>query len=282
MKNVKTKTPILFAATVVCGLLFQFISCSPETGLPTQDDVVRLPDDAQIEVFGKVRMQWAPTDFREIVYDAAKNPVRVRQENLFVENSDITRKVQYDFLYDENQHLKQIRTDKFYINYSLEGDHVKETKEYALDETLIRTRTYFYNGNKLSKLVQTDSPANYETQFHFFYDENSNLKEMREYQKNNQTGYFDKYNAVRYSAYDDKKNVENLWMIYPYLPNVSFSNNNFGQISFYHFDGKSVTETSARKFFSYQYDKNGYPVSRKETGSNGGISLTAAYTYSGI
>lgn len=252
----------------------------PADSLSVPGDTVNIPE-VPIEVYGRIRMQWAPTDYREIYFDGDKSPVKTIQENLYVQNSDITRKTEVSFFYNENKQLKQTRSSNgTYVNYTYENNQVKKTEEFASDGFLIKTRHYEFDGNKLLKVLETNHYNLKEAEVRYFYGAFGNLTEVRDYIKNSETQAFDRYNAVRYSNYDARKNSENLWTVYPYLPTVQFAVNNFREVSFFYFDGKVEKEVSQRKHFSYQYNPEGYPTQRTETGS--GYTLTAAYSYTGI
>jgi hypothetical protein len=234
-----------------------------------------------IQVFGRFRMQWAPTDYRDIYYDAAQSPIRTIRENLYVQNTDITRKEEITFLYNENKQLTQTRSSNgTYVNYFYKGNQVQKTEEFASDGFLLATRNYHFEGNKLLKVLEINHYGKGETETRYYYGTWGNLTEARTYAKNPETQAFDTYTAVHYSKYDTQKNRENLWMIYPYLPSTEFSQNNFGEVSFFAFDGKELTEVSQRKLFSYAYNQEGYPTQRVQIGN--GFTLTANYSYTGL
>jgi hypothetical protein len=103
------------------------------------------------------------------------------------------------------------------------------------------------------------------------------MTEQREYHANETTGTFDSYSATRYEKFDNKLNVENLWVNYPFIPGLVFWRNNYTAMSSYYFDGKQETETSAPSTFQYEYLENGYPAYRhKKTGT---YNLSTTYNY---
>lgn len=307
MKQFQVKTPSLHFATLLSIFLIQLTACKkeatlidpvenkdtisipvPTDSIPAPVDTLASPNDSlpgpidPIELYGKMRMQWAPTDYREIFYDADKYPIRTVQENLYVQNSNITRKVQVDFTYNSARQLIQTRSSNgTYVNYTYEGNQVKTTEEFASDGFLLKIRTYHFEGNKLLKVTESNHYSRKDSEIRYYYGTWGNLTEVRTYAKNPETKAFDSYNAVRYLNYDYQKNSENLWTVYPYLPNVQFAQNNFQEVAFFYFDGKVEKEVSTRKKYTYQYTSEGYPARRIETGASG-LTLTADYSYTGL
>ncbi|MCE7072567.1 hypothetical protein LZG74_19785 [Dyadobacter sp. CY327] len=251
----------------------------PPATQPGQDTVT-LPN-MPVELYGRFRMQWAPTDYREVFYEAKGLPVRIIQENQYVQGSDITRKTTYDFVYDAQARLIQLKLDNgAYVKYYYEGSKLIETREHAKDNLLLITSTYAYAGDKITQIYRVNSFKKVETQFRLLYDQRGNLIEYREYAKNKNNGLFDTYSSTKYSGYDNKRNVENLWMVYPFLPGYSFASNNAGVIRFYFFDGNVEKEVRGRKTITYEYLENGYPSRKAERGSSG--SLETTYSYKGL
>ena len=249
----------------------------PPVNQPGQDSLPTMP----VELYGRIRMQWAPTDYREAFYDAKGLPVRIIQENQYVQGSDETRKISYDFFYNAQENLTELKLDNgAYVTYHYQGKKVIETKEYAKDHRLIVASTYAYAGDKITQIRRVNSYKNLETQLRMFYDERGNLTEYREYAQNKDTGQFETYSSTRFSEYDNKRNVENLWMVYPFLPGYIFAGNNAGSVRFYFFDGNAEKEVPGRKTVSYEYLKNGYPARKLERGAKG--SLESTYSYKGL
>ncbi|WP_035333690.1 hypothetical protein [Dyadobacter crusticola] len=92
------------------------------------------------------------------------------------------------------------------------------------------------------------------------------------------TSFFDTYSGMKLANYDNKRNVENLWTIYPFLQGYQFSKNNPGSIRFYRFDGNVEKEVPGRKTIRYEYLANGCPARRTEQSDNGSLLTTYNYT----
>jgi hypothetical protein len=221
---------IIYALFLAISML-QLSGCKDR--LPTDpSDRDDLPaPNKPVESYRRLKMQWAPTDYRDVFYDAQGRPVRLVTEALYIQDSNVTKKIIYDFLYGEDGKLAKLALDHgSYVVYTYEGNKLKTTQEYAKSNQLLTTNTYHYTGDKLSRVLIVSQHDNTKIQLQYFYDDRGNLNEEREYYANETTGEFDKYSATRYEKFDNKLNVENLWFKYPFVPGLIVWHNNYGSV----------------------------------------------------
>ena len=270
--------------TVALAIVLAFVSCKSDTLNPntTPTDTKNNPgeDKDSINVFRRTKLSWSGTDYKEAEYDAANTPIRYTTQNLYEQGTGKVIKVIYTFINTGNQLTRLEASNGSYIKYSYDGTRISRTEEFAPTGKLLSTRRYqYFPNNRLKRVDQTqEEGANViETVRTFAYDNQGNLTQLVDATKDAQTGTYQVELVTRYTDYDSHKNVTNLWMLYPILPNVTFQVNNPATITRYT-EGPDGAELELhRSQYVYKYNAQGYPVSHTQTDPSG--TLTATYTY---
>ncbi|GAB4037480.1 hypothetical protein [Spirosoma jeollabukense] len=262
---------------VMLAILTAFAACQPDPLVPGDK-----PNDNvdSINVFNRVKMSWAPTDYKEVEYDASKKPIRYTQQNLYNQGTGEVRKVVHNLIYSGMQLTRLDVSDGSYVTYSYDGDKVSRTEEFSANGKLVATRTYqYFPDNRLKRMdeINLGGARKVETAMTFAYDNKGNLIQLVDLTKYPETGTYQVEMVTRYTNYDSKKNVSNLWALYPLLPNVTLQVNNAATVTQY-LEGPDGAEMLFHTSqYVYQYNAQDYPTSHTHTDS-GGV-LTATYSY---
>jgi hypothetical protein len=154
MKESRFPIHKIFIALILCANIFQLTACKEKlpTGTSDRDDLPA--PNKPVELYRRLKMQWAPTDYREIFFDAQGQPVRMVTEAQYIQGSEVTKKIVYEFLNGEDGKVKRLTLDNgSYVNYTYEGDRLKTTEEYTRNNLLLTTSNYHYTGDKLSRVL---------------------------------------------------------------------------------------------------------------------------------
>ena len=214
------------------------------------------------------------------------------------------------------------------IEYNEEGLLVRYTSnsnnefihnfEYDANKKLVNQTTnkwgsyhYYYNGEVLTKVVQTDlldrplkefqlafNAQNQLIESHGFnvslegdkveymkvtyeYDQKGNIAVLKNFVKNSTSGRFELETALHFEDYDNKKNSMPFW-VSPYLPQITFWVNNPGKKYGISKNGEKMVNSEV---YNYNYNEAGYPVSKTtsiDTGEGKILSYTGTFTYTGL
>lgn len=266
------------------GLLLALAACQSKTPLPSDTGKLPDPSNDSIYAFKKTKISWSDTDYKEVEYDAANVPIRYTTQNLYIQNTNQVRKVVYNFLYASTNRLARLEASNgSYVTYTYDGDKVKLTQEFSPNGTLTTTYTYQYSpDNKLARvdMAQGEGLNKTETARTFAYDTRGNLTEVVDLSKDDLTGGYREELITRFAGYDSNRNVSNLWQLYPFLPNVTFQQNNPSTVTQFT-TGPDGQETQIHQsVYTYQYNGQKYPTAHTQTDAGG--TLTATYSYAGL
>lgn len=262
---------------VMLAILTAYAACQPDTVAPGDK-----PTDNKdtINVFNRVRVSWAPTDYKEVEYDASNKPVRYTRQNLYNQGTGEVRKVVHNLIYSGKQLTRLDVSDGSYVTYSYDGDKISQTEEFGPNGKLTVTRTYqYFPDNRLKRVEETNlgGARKVETAITFAYDNKGNLTQLVDLTKYPETGMYQVEMVTRYTNYDSKKNISDLWTLYPILPTVTLQVNNAATVTQY-IEGPDGTDMLFHTSqYVYQYNTQGYPTSHTHTDSGG--TLTATYSY---
>ncbi|WP_143100855.1 hypothetical protein [Spirosoma endophyticum] len=166
------------------------------------------------------------------------------------------------------------------MTYSFDGDNVSRSEEFSVNGKLVATITYqYFPDNRLKRVEETNigGARKIETAMTFAYDNKENLMQMVDLTKYPETGTYQVEMVTRYTNYDSKKNVSDLWTLYPILPTVTLQVNNAATVTQY-IEGPDGAEMLFHTSqYVYQYNAQGYPTSHTHTDPGG--TLTATYSY---
>ncbi|GAA4456249.1 hypothetical protein GCM10023189_25160 [Nibrella saemangeumensis] len=281
--------------------LFLLSACKPETEpVPvkqpdvTKPDPITKPDsgtsiqqpdpnkDTEYPV-GTVlklkKLSYSANDYQEVTYQADGSIARYNSQYLYNPSDGYVQKFTSEFQYDPNKRLVRLnRAYNSYVKYFYEGDKVVKTEEYNGYNELIGSHTYQYAVDRLTAsydvTINASSGKRFESKTTFEYDAKGNLTNRSQFYRNLETGEYKLDFSILYSNYDDKKFVENLTEVNPYLPGVTFKVNNPGLKVLKNRDGYEMT---GREQYSYTYNADGYPLTRRASGEGG--TLNATYSY---
>ncbi len=254
----KNSTPLylrLFQAAcwvVLPGLLF---SC-------TRDNTPQ-PADASFRI---KKVTWSANAFEEYTYlPDGKIASYVSQWVNMNNGVQEIKRITANFTYDAAGYLNKIVFDSgFYNKYYYEGTVLKKMEEYDNNNRLRLAHTYTYssNGRLTESLSQVhdlfEGEAN-QFKLTYTYDTQGNLTEQKLTNKLPNQTTFTLSSITRYEGYDDKKSVDNLTVVFPYLPGITFYVNNPGKQTTL---GPDSTTVSFVHSSTYSYNEKGYPAQK--------------------
>ncbi len=249
--------------------------------MPPKDTVKPNPNNGgEVSVYKRVKIAWSKSDYVEYTMDGSDKPLRYWSQYIYVQGTDKLQLRFYDFVYNEKQEVKRMILDNgAYVTYTYYGGQISHTEEFAANGQLLATRDYAYSadGKQLTGIQQYQFQGTAKTGMRYEFDyEAGNLTEMRQLQeRSDKAGEYSLGLVTRYARYDQKKHVQNLSTVYPYLPGVVFRLNNPGLVTFYDANGQEIT--ASRKQYTYTYNAQGYVLTHTESGAGG--TLNADYTY---
>lgn len=236
-----------------------------------------------VSVFKSLKIAYSSIDFQEVQHDANGTPVQYTSQYLYNQGTGDVRRLVYRFQYGADQRLNRLDQAFFlgrnqyastYTLYHYAGNQVARTEEFAVDGTLLVSRTYQYSA--AGKLVQLDHKSrNSKNALRrtFQYDGAGNLTTVSDFYNSALDGSYVLETTTTYGDYDNQKHVENLLSTTPFLPAVTFRVNNYHTKVVRYKDGKEIS----RETVDYAYNAEGEPTQRTTSGAGG--KLTATYTY---
>ncbi|MFD1140172.1 hypothetical protein ACFQ4C_03595 [Larkinella insperata] len=236
-----------------------------------------------VSVYKSMKISYSALDFQEVKYDAKGTPVQYASQYMFNQGTGEVKRMVYDLQYDANQRLIRLDQTNYldtrkisstYTLYHYTGNQVARTEEFAVDGTLLVSRTYRYSA--AGQLVQLDHKSrNFKNALRrtFQYDGTGNLTTMSDFYNVGPDGGYELELAISFADYDHQKHVENLMANDPFLPSVTFRVNNYHTKIVRSKDGKEIS----RQTVDYAYNAEGLPIQRTTHGAGG--TLTATYTY---
>ena len=236
-----------------------------------------------VSVYKSMKITYSALDFQEVQYDAKGTPVRYTSQYMFNQGTGEVKRTVYSFQYGVDQRLNRLNQTLYlgnkqiastYTLYHYTGNQVDRTEEFAVDGTLLVSRTYRYSD--AGRLVQLDHKSrNSKNALRrtFQYDGNGNLTTMSDFYNVAPDGGYALEMTITFEDYDNQKHVENLISTTPFLPAVTFRVNNYHTKVVRSKDGKEIS----RETVAYAYNEAGLPTQRTTSGAGG--KLTATYTY---
>ncbi|GAA4408241.1 hypothetical protein GCM10023187_29830 [Nibrella viscosa] len=244
-----------------------------------QTDPTKDPEYPAGTVLKLKKLSYSANDYHEVAYNADGAISRYHNQYLYNPADGYIQKFTSDFQYDANKRLVRLnRNHGSYVKYFYEGDKVVKTEEYNSYNELIGSHTYQYAVDRLTAsydvTINVSQNRRFESKTTFEYDTKGNLTNRSLFNRNLETGEYKLDFSILYSNYDDKKFVENLTEVNPYLPGVVFKVNNPGLKVLKNRDGYELT---GREQYSYTYNADGYPLTRRTTGAGGTMNATYSY-----
>ncbi|MDO1444936.1 hypothetical protein Q0590_01670 [Rhodocytophaga aerolata] len=254
----KNSTPFylkLFKAAcwvVLPGLLF---SCTRDTTPQPADAPSRIK-----------KITWRATDFQQYTYLPDGKIASYISQWLYM-NNDVQeiKRTTANFTYDAAGYLDKIVFDSGFFNkYYYEGTVLKKMEEYDNSNRLRLTHTYIYNSNgrlteSLSQVHDLFEGEANQFKHVYAYDARGNLTEQKLFNKLPNQTTFTLSSITRYEGYDDKKSVDNLAIVFPYLPGITFYVNNPGKQTTLAADGTTISFVNSS---TYSYNEKGYPAQK--------------------
>lgn len=244
-----------------------------------QTDPVKEPELPAGTLLKLKKIAYHSTDYQELSYNADGSVARYHSQHLYNPQDGYVQKFTSDFQYDQQNRLVRLnRAYGSYVTYAYEGNKVVKTEEYNGYNELIGSHRYEYTGERLTTSydlqITVTTGRRFESKTTFEYDASGNLTRRVLYSRNLGTGQYSLETSFLYSQYDDKKFMENLTEVNPYLPGVVFKVNNPGLKVVLNRNGQELT---GREQYSYTYNADGYPLT-KQVITQGG-TLNATYSY---
>lgn len=173
--------------------------------------------------------------------------------------------INYSFTYTGSLLTELNGDDGSKFKYSYQNQQVVKTEIYAATGNMVAYYQYTYTNGKLSRTdtysrlpggaISTTPTVRYD----FVYLPSGNLDKMLLYFRDAGSGILEKTNEYQFSEYDNKYNRTVVFESNPYLPMESFIPNN--PLKELHYDANGALEETVT--YSYTYDNNGNPLTRK-------------------
>jgi hypothetical protein len=251
-------------------------------GKPSTDSTITKPGsptgpDGQVGVFNTIKITRADTDYQTIQFDAAGKPMQYTNQYLFNQGTGAVRRTTYQFIYGSDGRLSRVTTSAgTYVVYKYDDNlasPVRSTEEYAANGKLLIFRNYNYStSNRLIEINQQRTDGSAPTGRTYQYDVRGNLSQVTDFVMNSKAEHVIE-TITSYEDYDNGKQVENLLMEFPFLPDVTFHRNNFHAKVVRYKDGREIS----RETNTYAYNDQGLPT--QKVSRSGANTLTATYTY---
>jgi hypothetical protein len=172
------------------------------------------------------------------------------------------------FHYKDNK-LARVDEEKGYFNYSYAGDKVSEINYFNKKGQVSQKYKYSYSGNDISEMISyVNSGGGFQlcSKSVYTYSHQGNVSKEESFSYEN--GAWRKIGDVLTTEYDTHINFTPLLDNYPYLPALDSPGNNPLKKQFTDATGKVIYTME----YSYTYDSDGRPVSRKSEGSAPGLA----------
>lgn len=205
----------------------------------------------------------SPTDIQSFEYNEMGKVSRYISQWQFVQNDPASvKKIIYDFVYDTNGSLSQVKFGNSKINYYYQNNLLYKTEETDGKSEILNERIYTYENNRLHEEytnVKNLRTGLYDTFIRIFkYDAKGNLIKEEEFYKEAGKQAFIPSGRTEYDAFDDKANPDVMTFRFPFLPMIEFFKNNPGKTTHYLSNGNVLNELS----FTYVYNDKNYPVKK--------------------
>ncbi|GAB4478183.1 MAG: hypothetical protein OHK0057_28850 [Thermoflexibacter sp.] len=267
---------------VILIALLALSSCQPkdaDSPNPTEEN----PSDPVAPKVLLKKISNSPNDFQVFDYDEKGNIIKYTAQNTYRPDGAIHVLTQL-FEYDSENRLSKVVSAYGYSKYFYKDNKVLEKIEnyYTSNNQLLSTNFYTFNQKK--QLVETveviakpieDTPSQIKRTYQ--YDAKGNMTQQA-YLFLNKNNEFELSYTVFYEDYDDKKSIDNLLFMYPYLPDTRFYENNYRRMKTVYPNG-AVDEKVY--LFEYQYNDKGFPISKVQSIANRPdvISIRFEYAY---
>lgn len=254
-KNQNSSYTYLLTSTGWLCLISLLLSCNKE------DLPLPLEGPARVN-----KIVWTANDYQHYTYLPDGKISRYVFQWVYInDGSNATRQVIADFTYHTTGSLDQVIFNSGFFNkYYYEGTVLKKMEEYDNKNRLRLTHHYtFNNQGQLKESVSqvhdlVEGEANQIQQI-YSYNSRGNLTEHKMYNKPEGQPAFALSAITKYEAYDDKKSVDNLTIVFPYLPGTKFYENNPGKQTMF---GPDATTIISAQSYTYFYNDKGYPVQK--------------------
>ncbi len=272
MKQQIIKIPLALTAILLMGI----IACKKDPIDPTIPVPHQQPSPLPANALLK-QIKWSETDHYTFSYNDQNQPLQLRNQWQFVQGDPTQiHQIVYDFQYNTQQRLRQVtQTGGITTRYFYQENLMQKIQDVYPGGVVVNETVYLYANGRIVQENYTVSPPTGQPPSIYKrilgYDDRGNLNKVETYeQKENMS--FQLIQTNEYSDFDDKINVRNWLMRYPYLPQVRWQFNNPGKETIRLGEGLPKTLT-----YTYQYNAQGLPVSVNE--SRPGGALTAQFIY---
>jgi hypothetical protein len=237
---------------------------NPDTLVHHPDTVVVNPNPEVDPDLNKKTMKvtWSDLDYRLYTFNEKNQLEKYHFQYVFVQNDPTQIKsFDYTFNYDEEGKLKEsLYNNRFKTIFEYANGVLSGAKEYNGYDEISAEYQYTLNaeGRPVEVVLKSFVTGYRQVKYNYKYSQ-GNLIEMKE-------SYFegDRYVpslAMEWSDFDNHPFVENYTAFSPYVPTLTFWNNNPGKRTV---KDKNGNITGAIENYSYTYDNNGNVVSKSK------------------
>ncbi|SFE89913.1 hypothetical protein [Thermoflexibacter ruber] len=266
---------------VILIALLALSSCQPK-GADSPNPTEENPSDPVAPKVLLKKISNSPTDFQVFDYDEKGNIIKYTAQNTYRPDGAIQVLTQL-FEYDSENRLSKVVSAYGYSKYFYKDRVLEKIENYYTSNNQLLS-TSFYTFNQKKQLVETveviakpieDTPSQIKRTYQ--YDAKGNMTQQA-YLFLNKNNEFELSYTVFYEDYDDKKSIDNLLFMYPYLPDTRFYENNYRRMKTVYPNG-AIDEKVY--LFDYQYNDKGFPISKAQSIANRPdvISIRFEYAY---
>lgn len=265
---------------VILTALLALSSCQPkdaDSPNPTEEN----PSDPVAPKVLLKKISNSPNDFQVFDYDEKGNIIKYTAQNIYRPDGAIQVLTQL-FEYDSENRLSKVVSAYGYSKYFYKDKVLEKIENYYTSNNQLLS-TSFYTFNQKKQLVETveviakpieDTPSQIKRTYQ--YDAKGNMTQQA-YLFLNKNNEFELSYTVFYEDYDDKKSIDNLLFMYPYLPDAKFYENNYRRMKTVYPNG---TVDEKVYLFDYQYNDKGFPISKVQSVANRPDVISIRFEYS--
>ena len=204
-----------------------------------------------------------------VQYNSAGHPMTIKTLEKGVPNDEIRT---YQLSYNGDKLLEMNADDGSKYKYTYTGSDITKVEIIMPGNTLLATYEYTYKDGRLWRTDLFDSftgsvGTGPTMRFEVDYYTNGNIKTMKSWFKDLNTGSLEQTSVYEMTAYDSKRNTSLVFENNPYLPTLVGMPNN--PLSEKHFDksGQQIATVT----HTYTYDSKGNPLTRRTVTASTGL-----------
>jgi YD repeat-containing protein len=226
------------------------------------------------------KITWAPLDYKLFEYNSENALIKYITQYNSVQGTDIVTRDEYTYSYNSAGQVSEVTTKQGARTvYSYNGQVWAEALSYDLLNRPLKKYQFQFNDKKQLveyrtfkiDLANNGTP---ESKVTLQYDINGNLTRWKEFYYNPGSKEFSLSVDLAFSNFDNKKFAKNSMTFGYILQPINFWVNNPGRKEF-------VGNASPVENYTYTYDTDGYPISKKTSYSYEKPlpTLNAVFTY---